>query len=82
MFYRDQVNRMNPNKHAGMGVSSNLVRDYAKYVPTIHYEETVDGDTIISLKRLETFVVCKTSPPSIWANQLIHKKTTLRYWRD
>ncbi|RST58578.1 ribonucleoside-diphosphate reductase subunit alpha [Siminovitchia terrae] len=62
MFYRDQVNRMNPNKHAGMVYSSNLCTEIMQNMsPTIHYEETVDGDTIISYKKAGDFVVCNLS---------------------
>ena len=33
MFYRDEVNRMNPNKHEGMIYSSEFVyRNFSKYV--------------------------------------------------
>ncbi|GIN22509.1 hypothetical protein J1TS3_36430 [Siminovitchia fordii] len=62
MFYRDQVNRMNPNKHAGMVYSSNLCTEIAQNMaPTVHYEETVDGDTIITYKKAGDFVVCNLS---------------------
>ncbi|MFD1706658.1 ribonucleoside-diphosphate reductase subunit alpha [Siminovitchia sediminis] len=62
MFYRDQVNRMNPNKHQGMIYSSNLCTEIMQNMsPTTHYEETVDGDTIISYKKAGDFVVCNLS---------------------
>ncbi len=62
MFYRDQVNRMNPNKHAGMVYSSNLCTEIMQNMsPTVQYEETVDGDTIVTYKKAGDFVVCNLS---------------------
>ncbi|MBW8350935.1 ribonucleoside-diphosphate reductase subunit alpha [Bacillus sp. IITD106] len=62
MFYRDEVNRKNPNKHKGMIYSSNLCTEIAQNMsPTIQYEETVDGDTIITYKKAGDFVVCNLS---------------------
>src|SRR5690606_39183137 len=62
MFYRDQANRMNPNKHAGMIYASNLCTEIAQNMsPTVQYEETIDGDTIITYKKAGDFVVCNLS---------------------
>ncbi|RST72989.1 ribonucleoside-diphosphate reductase subunit alpha [Siminovitchia acidinfaciens] len=62
MFYRDQVNRMNPNKHAGLVYSSNLCTEIMQNMsPTVHHEEVVDGDTIITYKKAGDFVVCNLS---------------------
>lgn len=62
MFYRDEINRMNPNKHAGMIYSSNLCTEITQNMsPTVHVEETVDGDTIITYKKAGDFVVCNLS---------------------
>ncbi|MBS4194403.1 ribonucleoside-diphosphate reductase subunit alpha [Lederbergia citri] len=62
MFYRDEVNRKNPNKHVGMIYSSNLCTEIMQNMsPTIQYEETVDGDTIITYKKAGDFVVCNLS---------------------
>ncbi|MEW9033781.1 MAG: ribonucleoside-diphosphate reductase subunit alpha, partial [Planifilum fimeticola] len=62
MFYRDRVNRMNPNKHAGMIYASNLCTEIAQNMsPTVQYEETIDGDTIITYKKAGDFVVCNLS---------------------
>ena len=62
MFYRDEVNRKNPNKHAGMIYSSNLCTEIMQNMsPTIQYDETVDGDTIITYKKAGDFVVCNLS---------------------
>ncbi|MBS4222095.1 ribonucleoside-diphosphate reductase subunit alpha [Lederbergia citrea] len=62
MFYRDEVNRKNPNKHEGMIYSSNLCTEILQnQSPTIQYDETVDGDTIITYKKAGDFVVCNLS---------------------
>lgn len=62
MFYRDEVNRMNPNKHVGMIYSSNLCTEIMQNMsPTEQISETVDGDEIIIRKRAGDFVVCNLS---------------------
>ncbi len=62
MFYRDQANRMNPNSHAGMIYASNLCTEIAQNMsPTVQYEETIDGDTIITYKKAGDFVVSNLS---------------------
>lgn len=63
MFYRDTVNRANPNKHKGMIYSSNLCVEIAQNMsPTrVISEELVDenGDTVIVTKKKPgDFVVC------------------------
>jgi ribonucleoside-diphosphate reductase alpha chain len=62
MFYRDEVNRKNPNKHTGMIYSSNLCTEIMQNMsPTIQYKETIDGDTIITYKKAGDMVVCNFS---------------------
>ncbi|MFS0646154.1 ribonucleoside-diphosphate reductase subunit alpha [Siminovitchia sp. 179-K 8D1 HS] len=62
MFYRDEANRMNPNKHAGMIYSSNLCTEIMQNMsPTVQFDETVDGDTIVTYKKPGDFVVCNLS---------------------
>lgn len=62
MFYRDEVNRKNPNKHTGMIYSSNLCTEIMQNMsPTVQFEETVDGDTIISYRKAGDMVVCNLS---------------------
>lgn len=62
MFYRDEVNRKNPNKHQGMIYSSNLCTEIMQNMsPTLQYEEVIDGDTIITYKKSGDFVVCNLS---------------------
>lgn len=66
MFYRDQVNRMNPNPHAGMIYSSNLCTEITQNMsPTIQTNEVVNGDTIITYKKAGDFVVCNLSSISL-----------------
>ena len=62
MFYRDEANRMNPNKHAGMIYCSNLCTEIAQnQSPTIVTKEyTQDGEIIIH-KKTGDFVVCNLS---------------------
>ncbi|MNJ90138.1 Ribonucleoside-diphosphate reductase 2 subunit alpha [compost metagenome] len=68
MFYRDTVNRDNPNKHAGMIYSSNLCTEIMQNMSatTIEEEITVDGKIIIT-KNPGDFVVCNLSSISLAA---------------
>lgn len=66
MFYRDEVNRANPNKHAGMIYSSNLCSEIAQNMSATEFiSETLEeenGDQIIVMKRKPgDFVVCNLS---------------------
>jgi ribonucleoside-diphosphate reductase alpha chain len=62
MFYRDEVNRMNANKHAGMIYCTNLCTEITQNMSaTTVKEETTDGDTIITYKMAGDFVVCNLS---------------------
>lgn len=62
MFYRDEVNRKNPNSHMGMIYSSNLCTEIMQNMsPTIQYNEVVNGDIIITYKKAGDFVVCNLS---------------------
>ncbi|WP_461201905.1 ribonucleoside-diphosphate reductase subunit alpha [Anoxybacillus sp. TBDG-1] len=62
MFYRDEANRMNPNKHAGMIYSSNLCTEIMQNMSptTVTKEYTQDGEIIIH-KKPGDFVVCNLS---------------------
>ncbi|MRH43683.1 ribonucleoside-diphosphate reductase subunit alpha [Aquibacillus halophilus] len=62
MFYRDQVNRHNPNSHLGMIYSSNLCTEITQnQSPTYVTEQlTVDGKIVIN-KQPGDFVVCNLS---------------------
>ncbi|MGG0667890.1 ribonucleoside-diphosphate reductase subunit alpha [Lederbergia citrisecunda] len=62
MFYRDEVNRMNPNKHEGMIYSSNLcVEINQNMTPTELISKTLDEDVIITYEKPGDFVVCNLS---------------------
>ena len=62
MFYRDEVNRKNPNKHEGMVYSSNLCTEITQNMtPTEQVSEIVDGDEIVIRKKAGDFVVCNLS---------------------
>ena len=62
MFYRDEANRMNPNKHVGIIYASNLCTEIMQNMsPTEQVSETFDGDEIIIRKRAGDFVVCNLS---------------------
>ncbi|MFJ5622579.1 ribonucleoside-diphosphate reductase subunit alpha [Peribacillus loiseleuriae] len=63
MFYRDEVNRKNPNKHKGMIYCSNLCTEIAQNLSpssiTEEYE-TEDGD-VVMIRKSGDFVVCNLS---------------------
>lgn len=62
MFYRDTVNRDNPNKHEGMVYCSNLCTEIMQNLSaTTVKEETVEGDEIIIRKDVGDFVTCNLS---------------------
>lgn len=63
LFFRDNVNRMNPNKHCGMIYSSNLCTEIMQNMsPNGELSRSsvvIDGDTIVVEKRKSgDFVVC------------------------
>ncbi len=62
MFYRDTVNRMNPNKHMGMIYCSNLCTEIMQNLSetSVTSEITEDGEIIIR-KKSGDFVVCNLS---------------------
>lgn len=66
MFYRDTVNRANPNKHQGMIYSSNLCTEIMQNMSatTVEEESTKDGKIIIT-KHPGDFVVCNLSSISL-----------------
>lgn len=62
MFYRDEVNRMNANKHAGMIYSSNLCTEIAQNMSATEFETiTVEDDLIVTRRKPGDFVVCNLS---------------------
>lgn len=62
MFYRDTVNRANPNKHAGMIYASNLCTEIMQNMSatTVKSEYTEDGEIVIR-KSPGDYVVCNLS---------------------
>ena len=62
MFYRDEVNRKNPNKHAGMVYSSNLCTEILQNMsPTKLMQEIISGNQIVTTRQAGDFVVCNLS---------------------
>ncbi len=62
MFYRDEVNRRNPNKHAGNIYSSNLCTEILQNMsPTRLMQEMISGDQIVTTRQAGDFVVCNLS---------------------
>ena len=66
MFYRDTVNRANPNKHAGIIYCSNLCTEIMQNMSATTVEEetikTVDGkEKLVITKNMGDFVVCNLS---------------------
>ncbi|WP_203362543.1 ribonucleoside-diphosphate reductase subunit alpha [Bacillus sp. REN10] len=66
MFYRDTVNRANPNKHAGMIYASNLCTEICQNMsPTVVTEENTEDGKIIVTKEPGDYVVCNLSSISL-----------------
>lgn len=62
MFYRDEVNRMNPNSHKGMIYCTNLCTEITQnQSATITKKQYVEDGTIITVKTPGDFVVCNLS---------------------
>ncbi|GLY10979.1 ribonucleoside-diphosphate reductase subunit alpha [Pseudobacillus badius] len=66
MFYRDTVNRANPNKHAGMIYASNLCTEICQNMsPTVVLEEKSEDGKIMITKDPGDYVVCNLSSVSL-----------------
>lgn len=62
LFYRDEVNRMNPNSHAGMIYCSNLCTEIIQnQSATAVVEQYTEDGKIITVKEPGDFVVCNLS---------------------
>lgn len=62
MFYRDEVNRTNANKHEGMIYSSNLCSEIAQNMSATEFESvTLEDDIIVRRAKPGDFVVCNLS---------------------
>nr|WP_026045608.1 ribonucleoside-diphosphate reductase subunit alpha [Paenisporosarcina sp. TG-14] len=62
MFYRDEVNRKNTNKHEGMIYSSNLCTEIFQNMSATTFESiTIEDDIIVTRRKPGDFVVCNLS---------------------
>lgn len=62
LFFRDTVNRANPNKHAGIIYSSNLCSEITQnQSPTVVLEEKLENGKIVTIKEPGDMVVCNLS---------------------
>ncbi len=62
MFYRDEVNRANANKHEGMIYSSNLCSEIAQNQSATQFESvTLEDDIVVTRSKPGDFVVCNLS---------------------
>ncbi|MGG0668856.1 ribonucleoside-diphosphate reductase subunit alpha [Lederbergia citrisecunda] len=62
MFYRDEVNRTNPNKHVGMVYSSNLCTEIMQNMSPTEFESvTLEDDIVVTRSKPGDFVVCNLS---------------------
>jgi ribonucleoside-diphosphate reductase alpha chain len=62
MFYRDEVNRANANKHEGMIYSSNLCSEIAQNQSATEFESvTLEDDIVVTRSKPGDFVVCNLS---------------------
>ncbi|MCM3744330.1 ribonucleoside-diphosphate reductase subunit alpha [Sporosarcina luteola] len=62
MFYRDEVNRANANKHEGMVYSSNLCTEVTQNQSPTQFESvTLEDDIVVTRSKPGDFVVCNLS---------------------
>lgn len=62
MFYRDEVNRANANKHEGMIYSSNLCTEITQNMSPTQFESvTLEDDIVVTRSKPGDFVVCNLS---------------------
>lgn len=62
MFYRDEVNRANANKHEGMIYSSNLCTEITQNMSATEFESvTLEDDLVVTRSKPGDFVVCNLS---------------------
>lgn len=62
MFYRDEVNRMNPNKHEGIVYSSNLCTEILQNMSSTTFESvSLEDDLVVTRTKPGDFVVCNLS---------------------
>ncbi len=74
IFNRDTVNRMNPNKHAGMIYSSNLCTEICQnQSPTTREGMRIEGDNIVEVSRSGDLVVCNLSSINLGRTDTLEK---------
>src|SRR5690606_36047881 len=62
MFYRDEVNRTNPNRHEGMIYSSNLCSEIMQNMSPTKFESVaLEDDLVVTRSKPGDFVVCNLS---------------------
>ncbi|MFC4410802.1 ribonucleoside-diphosphate reductase subunit alpha [Chungangia koreensis] len=62
MFYRDEVNRQNANRHTGMIYSSNLCTEITQNMSETQFESIqMQDDAIVTRRKPGDFVVCNLS---------------------
>ncbi|MCG7343616.1 ribonucleoside-diphosphate reductase subunit alpha [Sporosarcina sp. ACRSL] len=62
MFYRDEVNRANSNKHEGIVYSSNLCTEITQNQSPTEFESvTLEDDIVVTRSKPGDFVVCNLS---------------------
>ncbi|CAM3290023.1 ribonucleoside-diphosphate reductase subunit alpha [Filibacter tadaridae] len=62
MFYRDEVNRANANKHEGMIYSSNLCTEVTQNMSPTQFESvTLEDDIVVTRSKPGDYVVCNLS---------------------
>lgn len=62
MFYRDEVNRANANKHEGMIYSSNLCTEITQNMSATQFESVaLEDDVVVTRSKPGDFVVCNLS---------------------
>ncbi|MHB8554003.1 MAG: ribonucleoside-diphosphate reductase subunit alpha [Thermoplasmataceae archaeon] len=74
IFNRDTVNRMNPNKHAGMIYSSNLCTEICQNMSSTTLKETrIEKDEIIQTYSPGDLVVCNLSSINLGRTNSVEK---------
>ncbi len=74
IFNRDTVNRMNPNKHAGMIYSSNLCTEICQNMSSTRLMETrIENDKVVEIYSPGDLVVCNLSSINMGRTNTVEK---------